>query len=407
MQTDRKLLGNEDTRLGDTLIDLGVDYFAQGKYLEAEEFYRETLTNLAPLGEYHPHVLVTKSRLSDVLFAQSKNAEAEAVAREVVAGERKASGEQTPQPLLAYSLKSLANYLEKTGRYEEAERDYREALTVERKLGEDTDPRVADSLNSLVFIILQQHKLDEAVQLLSSMPQIEAGLLPAQINLLREHCDLLARLGRWREASDIAKVLLDHNPDGYANYHVLAPLLVAGTNLAEYRNVCREIIKRFHDTKSPYAADPMAKDCLILPSVVEDLEPVAAMAETAVTGTESLPPYPFFEVCKALAEYRQGHYEGAIKWASEAAQVPFPYSQAEAYATLAMAECRLKQTENSRTSLAKCVEVVETEMPRMQSGDLGSDWRDWIIAHALLAEARSLIEGATLPSDNLSKPVNQ
>jgi hypothetical protein len=29
---------------------------------------------------------------------------------------------------------------------------------------------------------------------------------------------------------------------------------------------------------------------------------------------------------------------------------------------------------------------------KLESGDLGNDWRDWIIAGALLAEAKSMIE---------------
>jgi hypothetical protein len=98
---------------------------------------------------------------------------------------------------------------------------------------------------------------------------------------------------------------------------------------------------------------------------------------------------------------------GAIKWARAAAQVSFPYSQAEAYAILAMAQYKLKQIEESRLALAKCAEFVETQMPKIETGDLGGDWRDWIIAHALLNEARNLIEGATASGDYLPNPPNK
>jgi hypothetical protein len=124
------------------------------------------------------------------------------------------------------------------------------------------------------------------------------------------------------------------------------------------------------------------------------------MAETAVTGTQSGHVNPFVQCCKALAEYRQGHWQGAIDWAQRAAENSFPYSRAEAYATLAMAQFQMKQIENSRATLAKCVEVVETQMPKLESGDLGRDWRDWIIAHALLTQARTLIEGGAVPKAN-------
>jgi len=35
--------------------------------------------------------------------------------------------------------------------------------------------------------------------------------------------------------------------------------------------------------------------------------------------------------------------------------------------------------------------------------DLGGDWRDWIIAHALLQEAESLIKGRATPKGNSIK----
>jgi len=55
-----------------------------------------------------------------------------------------------------------------------------------------------------------------------------------------------------------------------------------------------------------------------------------------------------------------------------------------------MAQYHMKETENSRAALAKCVEVVETQMPKLESGDLGSDWRDWIIAHAYADRSENL-----------------
>jgi hypothetical protein len=169
------------------------------------------------------------------------------------------------------------------------------------------------------------------------------------------------------------------------------PILVENQDLPAYRESCREIITRFKGATNALVADKMAKDCLILPSTEEDLQPVAAMAEAAVKGTESQAPYPFFQCCKALAEYRQEHFEGAIKWSQAAARAPFPYSQAEAFAILAMAQYQMKQIDNAKVSLAKCAQVVETRLPKLQAGDLGQDWRDWIIAHTLLTEAQNLL----------------
>jgi hypothetical protein len=51
------------------------------------------------------------------------------------------------------------------------------------------------------------------------------------------------------------------------------------------------------------------------------------------------------------------------------------------------------RTDEARDALVKGVKIIDTKMPRLDSGDLGGDWGDLIIAHALEKEAKELIEG--------------
>ena len=60
---------------------------------------------------------------------------------------------------------------------------------------------------------------------------------------------------------------------------------------------------------------------------------------------------------------------------------------------LAMAQYRMQQTDEARAALAKGVEIERTKLPKLESGDLGDGYLDWIIAHVLLREAQALIEG--------------
>jgi len=48
--------------------------------------------------------------------------------------------------------------------------------------------------------------------------------------------------------------------------------------------------------------------------------------------------------------------------------------------------------DKARTALVDCDKLIEQKLPK-PGRDLGSDWRDWIIAHALRSEAKRLIEG--------------
>jgi hypothetical protein len=70
---------------------------------------------------------------------------------------------------------------------------------------------------------------------------------------------------------------------------------------------------------------------------------------------------------------------------------------------LAMAQYRSKQADEAGATLAKGVEIAERRLPKLDSGDLGDSWLDWIIAHVFLCEAKALIEGRAEPPSNRSE----
>jgi hypothetical protein len=47
--------------------------------------------------------------------------------------------------------------------------------------------------------------------------------------------------------------------------------------------------------------------------------------------------------------------------------------------------------EDARASRAKTNAIYETKLPKLESSGLGGDWRDWIVARALINEARALL----------------
>ena len=116
-------------------------------------------------------------------------------------------------------------------------------------------------------------------------------------------------------------------------------------------------------------------------------------ANVAVTKGTNYSSYPLFQTCKALAEYRQEHFAEAMKWAGSAAKDSFPFSKAEAFAILAMAQFKSGQTNQALAALSDCTNAIDQKLPKLSSGDLGQDWRDWIIAHSLQSEAKRLIIG--------------
>jgi Flp pilus assembly protein TadD len=130
----------------------------------------------------------------------------------------------------------------------------------------------------------------------------------------------------------------------------------------------------------------MAKACLILPPSGIDLEAVARLADTAIASGKGA----WIELAKGLTEYRQGHFASAIDWMHKTLADPSEDARhAEAYLVLAMALHQSGKLAESRAALDKAAELVETKRPKVGS----YDYRviDWLIADALMKEAKGLI----------------
>jgi WD40 repeat protein/serine/threonine protein kinase len=233
----------------------------------------------------------------------------------------------------------------------------------------------------------------------------EGFALPgAQLDL--STVEFFARRGHWSQAAENAAKALELRPTDHVPYHMLAPLLVAIGDADGYRQVCQKILAQFQGTPNAFVADRMAKDCLVLPSSGADWKIVGQLAETAVTAGKNQSALPYFQCTKALAEYRMGHFASAVDWAQKSIDNPsYPRDASrfvEAYMVLAMAQYQMTQTDEARATSAKGM-VKADELTKLDSGDVGDGWRDWIIAHALMKEAKVLINGESAPPTSQPK----
>ena len=60
---------------------------------------------------------------------------------------------------------------------------------------------------------------------------------------------------------------------------------------------------------------------------------------------------------------------------------------------LAMTKYQLHQFEEARVALARGLEIADTKLPKIGSGDYGEFWHDWVFTQVLMREAKALIEG--------------
>lgn len=289
-------------------------------------------------------------------------------------------------------LESLAMSQLVQSKLPESESSFKQSFSIRKQFLGDEPPN-AIVVATFILLLDKEKKETEADAFLAASLKPDLIYVPAYGGFFMRQINELAEQGQWGAASVRAAYLLKAEPGLSARYHALAPLLVAQGDIPGYRQLCQQIVSRFKNTDDFYIADQMAKDCLILPASGVDLKQVAQWADLTIARGKDSGSYSFFECCKALAEYRQGHFTESITWAGSAVKYPMPYSQAEGYAILAMAQFRLGQIEDAHAALAHCEKMIAEKLPRLESGDLGVNWRDWIIIHALRDEAQSLISG--------------
>ena len=211
---------------------------------------------------------------------------------------------------------------------------------------------------------------------------------------LRRQADALAGRGKLSEAAaDMAKAV-ELDPTDHWYWFVLAPLVVENGDVQGYHKLCQAMLARFGATNDPSIAERTAKVCLLLPVAVAELATASRLSELAVADGKDSPWLPYYQCTKGLSEYRQGRFTSAVDWVQKALASPGVIARdVQASMVLAMAQQQLNQPNEARATLAKGRELAETNLPKLDSGDLGPDWHDVLIANILMREAQGLIEG--------------
>ena len=242
--------------------------------------------------------------------------------------------------------------------------------------------------------LLSQGKMEEAEQVISDVPPT----IPQGSIFYNALADVYGRRGEWAAAIRNFKRSVTADPTNHYAYHYLAPLLVQTGDLAAYRANCERALSEFGKTTDPVVAERIAKDCLIVPPPPTNLPTLAAMADTAVAAGPHDQAWPYYAFVKGLAGYRQGDFAGALEWLQKVApDEGVPTRTVQAYATTAMAEYRLGQTNAARAALAEGTKLAETKLTQPNR----IDWNDQLIAQFLLREAQELITGAPArPADS-------
>ena len=400
----RKLLTAENPLVASALNDVAWAAGSNGKSAEAEALQREALDIQRKfLGDENPAVAKTLSALGERIRQRGNLAEADNLLKAALSIQNKMLGENNPDSL--YTLDSLSSTLEKENKWPEAEIALRKGLSSWRKLLGNENPRTLSTLERLVHILMVQKKFDDAKQLLDEALTPALVKQPASADLLTSRCGLEACRGQWQEAAADALLAVEYQPLGSDRYCMLAALLVKSHNESAYDHFRQQLLATCANTTNIFVADQVAKASLFLPASDSDLKIINSLSDMTVTlGASDKDALPYFQVCKALSEYRQGHFAESAEWAKKPLGISAISAHGPAYAVLAMADWQLGKKEEARAMLDKGNSWAPNPMPERIAQDAGDAWIAWLYARVPLDEASALIQTGSANDGNVNKP---
>lgn len=161
----KKLLPEDSPVVARYISNLAYVYYSQSRYTEAEPLYLQALGVWKNLKvEEHPDLAVTLSNLGVLYAALGRYQEAEILISQALAMSKKLLGEEHPS--VAVILSNLGVVYYSQGRDEKAEALYVQALAMWKKLLGEEHPNVALGLNNLALVYYAQRRYGEAEPLL-------------------------------------------------------------------------------------------------------------------------------------------------------------------------------------------------------------------------------------------------
>ncbi len=424
----RRAFGNENTNVALALARLGATQTWLNKASVGKLTADEGVRIARSCGD--------KGTLAHCLYYQAGSSasyiaigEEVPILREAIALEKEVGDDPK---LLGYCVRRLADALDEPGTHAEAESLMREALALHRQQSAPDDTAIASDLFMLAQCLMKQGKLDEAESTAREVVEFDRRVLDKDhigralaVGLLGH---VLIERSKWEEAEALFKEALDASPSNYRYWQLLgqfnarrgnwpasveqysraielhpevgdrSPLflavaLVQAGHLDEYRQLCHRFLEQCSGTHEFADADKAAKAALLLPVDGADLDRACKLADFAATATEPKSLLGWVQFCKALAEYRRGHFTSAVDWANRAISSSMKDNapaQAGDYFIQACAYAQLQQIESARAALGKGDELVKHAHTQV-SPDFSGAWADWTIAELLHQEAKKLL----------------
>lgn len=395
LEIRRSHLAYNDPRIAESISGLASCLSSDGQWIEAEERLREALQIYQASGsDRQPVSFWLLNQLAAVIESQKRLSEAEETAQRALGQESQVLSPD--HPLIAASLSRLGRILIDQGRNTEAKTNLYQALGIWVKRLDNEDLGVTDTVSALFDVLLAEHSNSEARQVYEQVAEA-ARSSKANKSLMLVCAHYLARTGDWKGSAEYFEKLQKLEPDNHEVWAWLASLYLQRDDIPAYRQLASEIVTTFQSaTNNPTIADRMAKSLLMVPVPLEG-EPLATatvLANACISHDTNSMDNPWFQFCKGLLELRSCHFDSAKEWMSKVREYESKRSvrDVEQYMVLSLAEHGLGNQEAAVQAYETGIRIAPTRMRELSSGDIESGWKDWVIAHLLMREAKNALE---------------
>jgi tetratricopeptide (TPR) repeat protein len=381
----------------DVLRAMAYSLEALGQEALALEARRE-LADLMAMMDANPNLnLVAMYDQATALFVEDKFAEAQAQLEELIAyGDKEFS-----QGPVDWNMGFKGNALHLLGlsymgqeKHEEAETALRDSLaTLEAALG-PTHPDLIGPLRNLqhvVGVLGRKQDVDAiGVRLIDiEIAGVDRGIaVEPSASLHARRAELLLAAGR---ISDCAAAYDDAieagSTDHIAWYRSGHAHLYAGET-DEYLRIAQEMLTRFSDSDRSEILERSGKLALLSADTPHLAAATALIDKARVEAPESLAVW--FDMSKALADFRAGKYQDALLLLSEPARSLTVDGQICAQSLTAMCHWHLGDREKARALLKSVEDRIDRELPKAGEAEI-TGVENWIAAHILLRQAQQLI----------------
>ncbi len=234
---------------------------------------------------------------------------------------------------------------------------------------------------------------------LALRPDLPAARSPAVRSALRACGDWHVRQEHWDRAAADFVLLADLVPKQSEVGLQAAALLLTAGDRAGYSEVCRQMLRRFHDTTNPNDAERTAKACLIADELKDELPEIDRLAQFAVRKGTKSGDHMWFELAAGMAEYRRNEFPAAAR------RLAKNHEATQGIAVLDELSCLFEAMALIKTGgTAEARRLIEGAAPAVNSrfghntDDLNFNWHDWLLARIALQEAQRMLSEASAPA---------